>query len=81
VHKRQKLPSTREKGGGEGEVEIDSAASSRGHRQYVKFANFPGSPDEAALSIFNGFLFFFFVKNNFLEGINENGRNCYECQL
>jgi hypothetical protein len=43
----------------EKKVEIDSCASSRGHMKYVKYANFPGPPVEAALSIF---IFIFLLK-------------------
>jgi len=54
VHYRQKLPTTCKK---EKSVEIDSSAPSRGHRKYVKYANFPGPPAEAALLIFIAIFF------------------------
>jgi hypothetical protein len=38
-------------------VEIDSAASNRGQGKYMEYVNFPWTPLEAALSIFNISLF------------------------
>jgi len=48
-----------------------SLASSGGQGKYVKYFSFFWPQLEAALSNFN---FIFFVKNNFLDGINEEKR-------